>query len=172
MERKIKAIKRERIDDFIKLYKVFRDPPYNEDWTDEAMVAEYDDLSSTGFVCGYYIDDVCVGLITFRPFRLDDRHPVLYDEQDRVAYLSDITVLSEYRNKGIGTTLMRYCFTVLKKENFATVYMKTLAKGSMSYGIAIKLGFEKLDVTSVDTRNRTVEGRDVDDVKIYLEKKL
>ena len=85
-----------------------------------------------------------------------------------------MTVLKEYRGNGIGTSLMKYAIDMLKKEGFEKVYMKTLEIGkSMSYSIAIKLGFNLLDeITSVDTMKRTDERVDKNDIKIYLERKL
>lgn len=135
---------------------------------------EYRDLESSGHIYGYYLDNKCVGLITFRPMRLVDHHPVYYEHPEKVAYLADMTVLKEYRGNGIGTSLMKYAIDMLKKEGFEKVYMKTLEIGkSMSYSIAIKLGFNLLDeITSVDTMKRTDERVDKNDIKIYLERKL
>ena len=174
MKRNIKAITRDEIEDFIELYRVFRDSPYFENWTDEMIYEEYRDLESSGHIYGYYLDNKCVGLITFRPMRLVDHHPVYYEHPEKVAYLADMTVLKEYRGNGIGTSLMKYAINMLKKEGFEKVYMKTLEIGkSMSYSIAIKLGFKLLDeITSVDTMKRTDERVDKNDIKIYLERKL
>ncbi len=174
MKRRIGAITPDKIDDFINLYKVFKNPPYYEAWSDEMICEEYKNLLTDGYVCGYYLNDSCVGLVTFRPMRLKDLHPVHYEHPEKVAYLADITVLSEYRGQGIGTCLMRYACEVLRREGFEKVYMKTLEVGkSMSYDIAIKLGFKLLEgVTSVDRMERTVKEREEEDVKIYLDKEL
>ena len=170
VKRRIGAITPDKIEDFMNLYKVFRNPPYYEAWTDQMIRDEYYDLLEDGHVCGYYLDDVCVGLITFRPMRLKDLHPIHYEHPEKVAYLADITVLQEYRGKGIGTCLMRYSFEVLRREGFERVYMKTLEVGkSMSYGIAIKSGFKLLEgVTSVDKMERLIKERNEEDIKIYL----
>ncbi len=174
MKREIAAIRSDRIDDFINVFKVFRGAPYYEDWTDDLLVEEYNDLVSTGFVYGYYIDNKCVGLITFRPMRSTDHHPIYYEHPEKVAYFSDFAVLNEYQNQGIGTELIRYMLKILKEKGFERVYMKTLQVGkSMSYGIAIKHGFKLLEgVTSVDKMPRTVAGVPEEDIKIYLEKEL
>lgn len=174
VKRRIGAITPDKIEDFMNLYKVFRNPPYYEAWTDQMIRDEYYDLLKDGHVCGYYLDDVCVGLITFRPMRLKDLHPIHYEHPEKVAYLADIAVLQEYRGKGIGTCLMRYAFEVLRREGFERVYMKTLEiDKSMSYGIAIKLGFKLLEgVTSVDKMERLIKERNEEDIKIYLDKEL
>ena len=82
--------------------------------------------------------------------------------------------MQEYREKGIGTCLMRYAFEVLRREGFERVYMKTLEIGkSMSYGIATKSGFKLLEgVTSVDKMERLIKERNEEDIKIYLDKEL
>lgn len=175
MKRRIEQITPIRIEDFIKLYKVFRNAPYYEDWTDELIIEEYNSLLTDGYVYGCYLEeDNCVGLITFRPMHLEDLHPVHYEHPEKVAYLADITVLPEYRGQGIGTCLMQYALDVLKEEGFEKVYMKTLEVGkSMSYGIAVKLGFKLLDgVTSIDRMKRVIKERNEEDVKIFLDREL
>lgn len=174
MERKIKVIGPTNIDDFINVYKVFREAPYHEDWSDEAIIDEYNDLNAIGFVYGYYIDNKCVGIITFRPMKLTDNHPIYYEHPEKVAYFSDFAVLKAYQGQGIGTALIRHMLNVLKEEHFEIVYMKTLEVGkSMSYGIAVKHGFKLIDgVTSVDKMARTVSDVSEEDVKIYLDKVL
>ena len=44
---------------------------------------EYRDLESSGHIYGYYLDNKCVGLITFRPMRLVDHHPVYYEHPEK-----------------------------------------------------------------------------------------
>ena len=87
MKRRIGAITPDKIEDFVNLYKVFRNPPYYEAWTDQMIRDEYYDLLEDGHVCGYYLDGVCVGLITFRPMRLKDLHPIHYEHPEKVAIL-------------------------------------------------------------------------------------
>lgn len=174
MKREIKAIGPSKIEDFIEVFKVFRRAPYYEDWTDEIITEEYYDLHKSGFIYGYYIDEKCVGLITFRPMRVTNHHPIYYEHPEKVAYFSDFAVLEEFQGQGIGTELMQHMIKILQDEQFDTVYMKTLEVGkSMSYGIAVKHGFKLLEgITSLDRMARTVEGANEEDVKIYLEKKL
>lgn len=174
MARRIKAITPDKIKDFIKAYKVFCNPPYCEDWTDDLIKEEYEELTKYGHVYGYYIGDECIGTVTFRKMLLKDRHPVHYDNPEKTAYLADITVLQEFRGKGIGTELMKYAIEVMKEDGYERVYMKTLEIGkSMSYNIAVKLGFKLLEgVSSVDKMRRLQKERKEEDLKIYLDKEL
>ena len=174
MTRRIEAITPDKVKDFVKAYKVFCNPPYCEAWTDTMIIEEYIELTKYGHVYGYYIGNECVGTVTFRTMLLKDRHPVHYDHPNKIAYLADLTVLQEYRGNGIGTELMKYALEVMKQEGYERVYMKTLEVGkSMSYGIAVKLGFKLLEgVNSIDKMNRLQEERKEEDLKIYLDREL
>ena len=172
--RKIKAITPDKVRDFVRAYKVFCNPPYCEAWTDTMIVEEYIELTKYGHVYGYYIGEECVGTVTFRTMLLKDGHPVHYENPQKIAYFADLTVLQEYRGKGIGTELMKYALKVMKEEGYERVYMKTLEVGkSMSYGIAVKLGFKLLEgVNSIDKMSRLQEEREEEDLKIYLDREL
>lgn len=61
----IKAITPEKMQDFISLYRVFEEPPYEESYTEEFIIGEYKRLSRLGNVYGYYIDNKCVGMTAF-----------------------------------------------------------------------------------------------------------
>ena len=174
MTRNIKEITYTEIQDFINAFKVFRDAAYYEDWTEKMIREEYELLTQKGHVYGYYINGKCVGIVTFRPMRLEDHPPVHYDNPEVVAYLSDITVFQNYRGKGIGTKLMKYALNMIKKEGYERVYMKTLEVGkSMSYNIAVRQGFKLLEgVTSIDRMKRCVKDRKEEDLKIYLDMSL
>lgn len=160
-------------EDFAMLYKVFEEPPYNEKWTVEEVQAEYDYLSKEGHVCGYYVDDGCVGVVTFRPI-IPNEHPVHYESNSKVVYLSDLIVLSNQRGQGIGSSLMRYALEVSKDEGFDIAYMRTLQKGlSMSYGLAVRIGFVPMvDVFQNVSQERVTSEREKIDKRIFLDVNL
>ena len=175
----IRVITPNKIGDFITLYRVFELPPYEEAYSDEFLVEEYNNLRALGSVYGYYIDDKCVGLITYYRSAnengiVDHDHPILYEHPENVVYFSDVTVLSEYRGRGIGTKLMEYMIVDCKSKGIEKIYMRTLPIGqSMSYGIAVKLGFKLLEnVTQAVIQERVNEERNEEDVRIFLEKNL
>ena len=170
----IKAITPDKIDDFTKVYEVFIEAPYYEAWTKKMIQEEYESLSKNGHIYGYYLNNECIGLVTFRPMRLNDNHPVHYEHSEKVAYLADLAVLKNHRRKGVGTALMQYALDIMKEEGFEIVYMKTLEIGkSMSYNIAVKSGFKLLEgVKSIDKMERVIKERNEEDIKIYLEKQL
>ena len=85
-------------------------------------------------------------------------------------YLSDVTVLKEYRNHGIGTELMKFALIDSKKRGYQIAYMRTLQPGqSMSYGIAVKLGFSLLEETEIVIKERQNKNRDIADKRIFLD---
>ena len=69
---------------------------------------------------------------------------------------------------------MKFALKVMKEEGYERVYMKTLEIGkSMSYGIAVKLGFKLLEgVNSIDKMKRLRKERKEEDLKIYLDREL
>ena len=175
----IMAITPERMQDFISLYRVFEEPPYEEYYTDEFLINEYKRLVELGNVYGYYINDKCVGMTAFYKSAnenglVDPEHPVHYEHPEKVAYFSDVTVLKEYRCRGIGSKLMEFAFEKSKEEGCTKMYMRTLQKGqSMSYGIAIKHGFKVLkNVEQSVVQERVSAERAIEDCRIFLEKNL
>lgn len=169
MEETIREIKKENYQDFYKMYKVFEQPPYSEKFSDEEILDEYKLLTSGGRVYGYYNQGICIGMVTYNKNLLYE-HPIYYEQPEKVVYLSDVTVLKEFRGKGIGTTLMKYAIEKAKEEGYEIMYMRTLQPGqSMSYGIALKLGFKKLAETETVIRERHDKGRDTVDERIFLD---
>lgn len=173
MNDKLRIIDKEHYSDFVKLYKIFEKPPYSEKYSDQDLLEEFNFLTSGGHVYGYYENDICIGMVTYNKRTAYVNHPILYEHPENVAYLSDVTVLEEHRGKGIGTLLMKYAMEKAKEEGYDTMYMRTLQPGqSMSYGIAVKLGFKLLEETETITRVRHDKDRDETDVRIFLEVSL
>ena len=161
--------KLESREDFKKVYQVFTEEPYNEEYTDEELDEIYDEYMEKGFMYGAYINGECSGLIAIERGVKKDQ-PVNYDENS-TAYLADVAVLRKFRNTGLGTQLMIYGVMAAKEQGFKTMYMRTLEKGkSMSYGIAERLGFSQVPNTyQIVDRERTVEDMDTKAVNIFLD---
>lgn len=157
-------------EDFSKVYAVFGEPPYNENWDVEELTTEYNSLLQLGHISGYYIDDECIGMVTFRKM-IPNQHPVNYAPDKKVMYISDLAVLSQYRDRGIGTELMNHALRVSKQEGYDIAYMRTLVKGkSMSYGLAVRCGLvQKENVFQLVSQQRNLEDRDEVDKRIFLD---
>lgn len=130
------------LEDFKKVYKVFSGPPYNEKYTEEELEEIFKEYQEKGYMYGAYNYDECVGLIVLERGAKEDQ-PVNY-QNEKVMYLADIAVLDNYRRKGLGNQLMLYGVMQSKVLGYDKMYMRTLEKGSMSYGIASKIGFKQI----------------------------
>lgn len=130
------------LEDFKKVYKVFSGPPYNEKYTEEELEEIFKEYQEKGYIYGAYNYDECVGLIALERGAKEDQ-PVNY-QNEKVMYLADIAVLDNYRRKGLGNQLMLYGVMQSKVLGYDKMYMRTLEKGSMSYGIASKIGFKQI----------------------------
>lgn len=63
---------------------------------------------------------------------------------ENVMYLADVAVLNNYRRKGLGNQLMLYGVMQSKALGYKKLYMRTLERGSMSYDIALRIGFKQI----------------------------
>ncbi len=133
------------LNDFKKVYRVFSGPPYNESYTEEELEDIFKEYQEKGYMYGVYNGEECVGLIALERGAKSD-HPVKFEDKD-VMYLADVAVLNNYRRKGLGNLLMLYGVMQSKILGYRKLYMRTLAKGSMSYNIALRMGFKLIPNT-------------------------
>jgi len=143
--------------DFKRVYRVFSGPPYNEKYTDEELQEIYDEYKEKGYIYGVYAGEVCAGIIALERGSKKDQ-PVSFQD-DETMYLADIAVLNRYRKTGLGTQLMLFGVMQSKALGYKRIYMRTLENGSMSYGIARKIGFVPIEgVSQAVERERTDGG--------------
>ncbi len=133
------------LDDFKRVYRVFSGPPYNETYTEEELEEIFKEYQEKGYMYGAYNGEECVGLIALERGAKPDQ-PVKFEDKD-VMYLADVAVLNNYRRNGIGNQLMLYGVMQSKILGYRKLYMRTLAKGSMSYNIALRMGFKLIPNT-------------------------
>lgn len=130
------------LEDFKKVYKVFSGPPYNEKYTEEELEEIFREYQEKGYMYGAYNNEECVGMIALERGVKQDQ-PVNFQDEN-VMYLADVAVLNNYRRKGLGNQLMLYGVMQSKVLGYEKLYMRTLERGSMSYGIALKIGFKQI----------------------------
>ncbi len=130
------------LEDFKRVYKVFSGPPYNEKYTEEELTEIFREYQEKGYIYGAYNKDGCIGLIALERGAKEDQ-PVSY-QNENIMYLADVAVLDQYRRKGLGNQLMLYAVMQSKLLGYNKLYMRTLERGSMSYGIALKIGFKQI----------------------------
>ena len=135
---------------------MFSGPPYNEKYTEEELEEIFIQYQQTGYLYGAYTQDGCVGLIALERGRQEGQ-PVSF-EGEKVMYLADVAVLGEYRRKGVGNQLMLYGVMQSKQLGYDRLYMRTLETGSMSYGIARRIGFQQIPGAQQGVERKRVSG--------------
>ena len=155
------------LEDFKKVYKVFSGPPYNEKYTEEELEEIFREYQEKGYMYGVYNKEECVGMIALER-GVKENQPVDFLEE-KVMYLADIAVLNNYRRKGLGNQLMLYGVMQSKALGYEKLYMRTLERGSMSYGIALKIGFKQIPNLFQNVEKERVNGQVETMQNIFLE---
>lgn len=165
MNGKIKKLT--NLDDFKNVYRVFSGPPYNEKYTEEELEEIFKEYQEKGYMYGAYNDKECVGMIALeRGVKADQ--PVNF-QNENVIYLADVAVLNNYRKKGLGNQLMIYGVMQSKSLGYGKIYMRTLERGSMSYGIALRIGFKQIPNIFQGVERERVDGSTETMQNIFLE---
>lgn len=155
------------LEDFKKVYRVFSGPPYNEKYTEEELEDIFKEYQEKGYMYGAYNDEECVGLIALERGAKSDQ-PVKF-ENENVMYLADVAVVNNYRRRGLGNQLMLYGVMQSKLLGYRKLYMRTLEKGSMSYGIALRIGFKQIPNTFQSVERERINGTTETMQNIFLE---
>lgn len=153
--------------DFKKIYKVFSGPPYNEKYTEEELEGIFRKYKEKGYIYGAYNNKECIGMIALE-IGIKEDQPVNF-QNENVMYLADVAVLNNYRRKGLGNQLMLYGVMQSKLLGYEKLYMRTLERGSMSYGIALKIGFKQIPDLFQDVERERVDGKSKTMQNIFLE---
>lgn len=159
--------KLEKVEDFKNVYRVFSGPPYNEKYTEEELEEIFREYQEKGYIYGAYNDKECIGLIALERGAKASQ-PVSFQD-DSVMYLADIAVLNEYRRNGLGNQLMVYGVMQSKALGYRRLYMRTLENGSMSYGIAKRIGFRQIPNVFQNVEKERVNGTTETMRNIFLE---
>jgi len=118
--------------DFEPVFRTFESFPYFEIWENNQIQDVYQIAKQNGYLYGYYNDDShCVGIISATITNSD------------TLLLTDLAVLPQYRNNGIGTQLLKHMLNVAKTDNFKIVCFRYSNSNPMILGIAKKMGFTK-----------------------------
>lgn len=165
MEGKIKNL--DDLNDFKKVYRVFSGPPYNEKYTEEELENIFEEYNEKGYMYGVYVEEECVGLIALER-GVKSNQPVKFQDEN-VMYLADVAVLDNYRRKGLGNQLMLYAVMQSKLLGYKRLYMRTLENGSMSYGIALRIGFKQIPNVFQSIERERTNGKTETMQNIFLE---
>lgn len=165
MEGKIKNL--DDLNDFKKVYRVFSGPPYNEKYTEEELENIFEEYNEKGYMYGVYVEEECVGLIALER-GVKSNQPVKFQDEN-VMYLADVAVFDNYRRKGLGNQLMLYAVMQSKLLGYKRLYMRTLENGSMSYGIALRIGFKQIPNVLQSVERERTNGKTETMQNIFLE---
>ena len=167
-----------RYEDFKKVFSVFKEEPFFENWTEEEMHDEFLNLKINGEVFGYYLDDKDIaGIVTFKYGAFND-HPVKFDDPEKIIYFSDIAVIKGQRGNGYAKALTDFALDFIESYNYYTdAYLRTNFEGSMSRRIMEARGFEvvKNNEGNIITQDITFERTGdypVSDKRLFLSKRL
>lgn len=160
------------LSEFTKVFKVFESFPFFERWTNSDIEKEYNEDKKNGTIFGYYTDDgICAGILILKEYA-PGKHPVQFPDNAKVMYLSDVATLFTYRNRGIGTALVKHAIRHTQVLGYDYIYLRTNEEDSMSYGIAIKCGFKKIYDSIQEVERVRTDGTIKKDARIFLEKKI
>lgn len=172
---RIEEIKPTKIVPFMRVYqKVFGGEPYNEKWTFKEILEEKKlIIREAGKLIGFYRDEKLIGFVTYRNMLQNEHLEISYPETENVGYISDIAVLEEFRNQGIGSMLFETCLKSMKADGFTIALMRTLKNGSMSYNIAKRHGLKEiLGKEEIVKKERINNDKPQKDIRIFLDVKL
>jgi len=155
------------VEDFKKVYRVFSGPPYNEKYTEEELEEIFREYKQKGYIYGAFGEEGCVGLIALER-GVKTEHPVEF-KNENVMYLADVAVLGEFRRRGLGNQLMIYGVMQSKILGFNRLYMRTLERGSMSYGIASRIGFKQIPNAFQSVERERINGEMETMQNVFLE---
>ena len=162
------------LEEFARVFSVFKGYPFREMWTDEEIKDEYESFyKKGGYIFGYFVNDECVSILTLHP-RTPGEHPVEFDKDAKVMYLSDVATLDKFRNHGIGTDLFHHAIKFCTKLGYNYIYLRTnydVAK-SMSANIAKKCGFERIYDVCQEVERKRIDGKTKKDLRMFMRKKL
>lgn len=162
------------ISDWWILQQHFAYPPFNEFFDTDKLIEYYSEFIDGGiYQLELNILDetwLPVGMISWHPM-IEGNHPVKFDKEEKVAYISDSITCRAYQNKGIQRKLFEYTFEKMIAQGFSRVYLRTSPNSNMCK-LAIKLGFKQIDNTFQFVESMRVGGCVDVDMRIFFSKCL
>lgn len=155
------------LEDVNKVCRVLSGPASSAKYTEEELEEIFREYQEKGYMYGAYNKEECVGMIALERGVKEDQPVNFLDEN--VMYLADVAVLNNYRRKGLGNQLMLYGVMQSKALGYGKLYMRTLERGSMSYGIALKIGFKQIPNLFQGVEKERVNGQIETMQNIFLE---
>jgi len=163
---------------FINLYKeVFSGAPFYERFTNEEVASIYDDLmQQNGFLCCVIHQGQLIAFGTGMPLaQLSAELRQIcqkYLPPEDAFYNSDVATHPDYRNQGIGSTLIEKRLGYARNKGYRYSVFRTNREGSMSAPLYQRLGFQTMEETTWVTQPRTRPDMSDTDERIIMWKAL
>jgi ribosomal protein S18 acetylase RimI-like enzyme len=90
---------------------------------------------------------------------------------DRAMYMAELGVLEEYRQKGLGNTLIRKRIQLIDPKRYTDVVLRVSATRNVSYAQYLKMGFEDMGVY-MEVKSLRTDGRVTTDRRLFLHQTL
>jgi ribosomal protein S18 acetylase RimI-like enzyme len=167
--------------EFIHLYhKIYAAAPFWEKFTNQEIDFLYqqytDPRSILCFVIDNKLDDKLIGFSAAIPLSLaDEELKKLLNGNVNISKTfqnTEIAVDPSYRNKGIGSALVDIRLEKIKQRGYKYVLMRTTKDGSMSEGLYLKRGFQRLPVSQQVYQARTLSSISEFDERIFYLKAI
>lgn len=138
---------------FANVYKVYMMPPYCEKWTYKDIECEYKTIKEKGKLYGAFCNEKCIGILALR----FDKQPIKFESNIKAVYLSDLAVLSDYRNSNLAFELVKFAIGYAREKRYNKIYLRTLeGDSSYEYHVFKDFGFTKIpDVVEIVNMPRT-----------------
>ncbi len=154
----------EEKEEVIELYReVFAEPPWNEEWTKEEVERNIEDAINRNGTVLMAGDPELVGFAWGYP---DPERAAKVGLGEGYFYIAEVAVQKDYRNKGVGTTLMmeleRYAVERYRTSGF---FFRTLNEAMIALGK--KLGYRELGYAEQVRKERT-SGEVQQDRRVYF----
>ncbi len=166
---------------FIQVYKeVFAGPPYFEVYSDDqveqtvwhnhltkgCIFLALDKTKVVGLGCSIPLNNIKPGEPNRDVYDFLSEAPNLPFSLGDTCYMSEVAVLLDYRNQGIGRELVRRRLSWAKKQGINNYVMRTASEGSNSLGIYLKLGAKEINGLKQDISEVGIES--ASKYRIYL----
>lgn len=165
-------------DAFIAIYPgIFAAAPYHEDISSEQATSRWDFLTQAkGHVTLLAVagEDRLVGFGIALPVsetKLVAHALAGLVPHKHTFYLAELGVLPEYRDRGLGRTLIQERIKLIDPKKYSHVVLRVAAEKNPSYDLYLSMGFEDMGVY-MDVSARRIDGTTTTDKRLFLSRVL
>jgi len=159
----------------VKLYQqVFSDAPYFEEFTDEEVIAYYDNYFKNGLVSVARNERGIIGFAVTIALSAEPEIAELSKkfgiDPEKTSYFAELGITKELRGRGMGERICQEQLEGLLKG--CTVLVRTAADNFIAQTLYKKLGFQEIIEMKQDVFQTRIDGAAQTDRRVFLVKKL